>query len=302
MSAGTTPSISLRSLTKFYDGKRAVEDITFDVHQGEVVGFLGPNGSGKTTVMRMLMGLIGVTRGSASINGIDIRMRDGSARSSVGYLPGTLRLPHRTTVQDLVDFCASMRGHVDLQYVNGLLDRFNVDPSRKIGSLSKGTKQKVGVIQAFMHKPSVLILDEPTSGLDPIVQREFETLLEETRSAGAAVLLSSHVMHEVETTAERVAILNKGSLLLIESVNKLKDRMAHTLTFEFDHPVSASEFQNVAGLQSVTSLDSSIICTVVGTVAPVLAVAAQLNARDITAAAPSLEDIFITETGVQSVS
>lgn len=302
MGVSSSPAVSLDGLTKFYNNKRAVEDITFDVQRGEVVGFLGPNGSGKTTVMRMLMGLIGVTRGSATINGVDIRARDGSARKSVGYLPGTLRLPHRTTVEELLSFCSSMRGHVDHQFVADLLDRFNLDPTRKIGSLSKGTKQKVGVVQAFMHRPDVLILDEPTSGLDPIVQREFEDLLESARNNGAAVLLSSHVMHEVETTAERVAILNKGSLLVIDSVNNLKARMAHTLTFEFENPVQPTEFHNVPGIQSVTAVDNSISCTVVGAVGPALAVAARLHAIDVTASPPSLEDIFITETGVQSVS
>lgn len=299
---GESLPISIHALTKYYNGKRAVEDITFDVHHGEVMGFLGPNGSGKTTVMRMLMGLIKVSGGKAYINGIDVRFRDGSARSTVGYLPGTLRLPHRSTVRDLLNFCGSMRDNVDPVYVSQLIDRFNLDPTRKIGSLSKGTKQKVGVVQAFMHKPNVLILDEPTSGLDPIVQRDFEDLLQETRNRGAAVLLSSHVMHEVETAAERVAILNKGSLLLVDSVHSLKDRMAHTLTFEFDVPVSVQEFQEIPGIQSVTSVNDSIVCTVVGAVAPALAVAAKLNARDVIAAAPSLEDIFISETGVQSVS
>lgn len=294
--------ISIRALTKYYNEKRAVEGITFDVHPGEVMGFLGPNGSGKTTVMRMLMGLIKISSGEAFINGIDVRLRDGTSRSSVGYLPGTLRLPHRSTVHELLHFCGSMRGNLDPVYLSQLIDRFNLDPSRKIGSLSKGTKQKVGVVQAFMHKPNVLILDEPTSGLDPIVQRDFEELLQETRNRGAAVLLSSHVMHEVETSAERVAILNKGSLLLVDSVHSLKDRMAHTLTFEFNSPVPIQDFQVIPGIQSVTSVNDSIVCTVVGAVAPALAVAAKLNAQDITAAAPSLEDIFISETGVQDVS
>lgn len=292
----------MNGLTKYYKNKRAVEDITFDVHPGEVVGFLGPNGSGKTTVMRMLMGLITITRGSACINGVDVQLRDGSARTSVGYLPGTLRLPPRSTVQELLEFSSCIRGNVDQRQVNQLLDRFHVDPSRKIGSLSKGTKQKVGVIQAFMHKPNVLILDEPTSGLDPIVQREFESLLREARDRGTAVLLSSHVMHEVETTAERVAILNKGSLLLVDSVERMKARMAHTLTFEFEHPVPITEFQSIAGIQSVSAINNSIMCTVVGSVSPTLALAARLNARDVVAAPPSLEDIFITETGVQSAS
>ena len=211
-------------------------------------------------------------------------------------------MPQRTTVQDLINFCSSMRGNVEKAHVNQLLERFNLDPARKIGSLSKGTKQKVGVVQAFMHKPHVLILDEPTSGLDPIVQREFEELLREARDRGTAVLLSSHVMHEVETTAQRVAILNKGSLLLIDQVERLKSRMAHTLTFDFDQPVSVSDFNNIEGIQNVSALNNSIVCTVVGAVAPTLAVAAKLNAVNVAASPPSLEDIFITETGVQSVS
>ena len=286
----------MQDLTKYYGTQRGVEDITFDVNAGEVVGFLGPNGSGKTTVMRMLMGLLHITRGSAQILGSSVAVKDPSVRAHVGYLPGTLGLHKNQTVGEYLQYMADMRSIDCTKNIASLCERFSVDPSRDISSLSKGNKQKVGVIQAFMHAPRVLILDEPTSGLDPIVQREFENLLAEARDSGAAVLLSSHVMHEVEVLATRVAIINNGSLVVVGDVNTMKARTLRTLKFDFDEEVNAQVFEGIHGVRSVSVMGHSVECTVVGSETPVLQVAVAHGVRSVTSHEPSLEDIFITET------
>lgn len=288
--------ISTRNLTKFYGRTLGVEDVSFDVRRGEVMGFLGPNGSGKTTVMRMLTGLIHITRGSAQILGRDVRDRTGFARQSVGYIPGTLGLYPNQSVVEYLRFMAHMRGLDCDAAIDDLCDRLALDATLRIGGLSKGTKQKVGVIQAFMHAPAVLILDEPTSGLDPIVQREFETILAEARDRGAAILLSSHVMHEVEQLASRVAIIDRGHLLVVDDVAVLKARTSRRLLLDFEHPVDAKEFASVPGVVSATPDGNSIECVVVGTETATLARAVELSVVSVTSHEPSLEDIFFRET------
>ena len=294
---GPEHGISTVGLTKYYGPNLGVEDVTFDVSRGEVLGFLGPNGSGKTTVMRMITGLLNITRGSATVLGMDVAARGPEVRAHIGYLPGTLQLPRNMTVRGYLSFVAGMRGLRLDREAAALCDRFGLRMDADLSGLSKGTRQKVGVIQAFMHSPDVLILDEPTSGLDPIVQREFETLLAEHRDRGAAVLLSSHVMHEVEVLATRVAIVQKGRLIVVDSVESLKSRTTRTLRFEFPHEMSATTFVGIDGVQEVVVDHRWLECTVVGSETGLLAEAARLGALTVVSHEPSLEDIFITSTG-----
>lgn len=294
--------ISLQNLTKFYGQQLGVEDVSFDVRTGEVVGFLGPNGSGKTTVMRMLMGLLHITRGRAEILGQEVAIHRPEVRRSVGYLPGTLGLHKNQTVKEYLTYMAAMRGIDCRKNMNLLCERLTVDMHRDISSLSKGTKQKVGVIQAFMHEPQVLILDEPTSGLDPIVQREFEAILSEARDKGAAVLLSSHVMHEVEVLASRIAIINEGRLLVVGDVQTLKAQMLRTLNLEFPEPIDPFLFTKIPEVRSAVSHGNSIDCEVVGTETKLLQLAVEHNVLTVESHEPSLEDIFISTTGNGHVS
>ena len=294
--------LSLQGLTKFYGEQRGVEDITFDVHPGEVMGFLGPNGSGKTTVMRMLMGLLHITRGRAEILGRQVSVSMPEVRKSVGYLPGTLGLHKNQTVQQYLTYMADMRGIDCAKNIHSLCERLSINPRRNIGDLSKGTKQKVGVIQAFMHQPRVLILDEPTSGLDPIVQREFEAILSEARDNGAAVLLSSHVMHEVEVLASRVAIINEGKLLVVDDVVNLKAKTLRTLKLQFPQPVDPFLFTSVPEVRAAIATGNFIECEVVGAETNVLRLAVEHNVITVESHDPTLEDIFVTTTEVSHVS
>lgn len=279
-------------LTKFYGRRRGVEGITFSVQPGEVVGFLGPNGSGKTTVLRMLMGLISITRGQALLFGKDVTTSSPSVRSDVGYLPGTLGLYEHLTARAYFDFLAQMRRRDCSVVVRQLCDRFSLDPALRIKTMSKGTKQKVGLIQAFMHQPQLLILDEPTSGLDPLVQHEFEHLLTETRSCGASVLLSSHVLSEVEKLAGRVVILNHGQLLACESVGSLPGRQQRAVELEFDSPVDVGPFQSIDGF-TLTSHESARVSGVAtGSQRQLLETALQQDFSFMRSPDPSLDDLF----------
>lgn len=285
-------AVRAEKLTKFYGKRRGVEDISFDVTPGEVVGFLGPNGSGKTTVLRMLMGLISITHGRAELFGQDIAGSTSEIRSRVGYLPGTLGLYEHLTARQFFTFIGKLRNSDCKKNLETLCHRFSLDPDLRIKTMSKGTKQKVGLIQAFMHQPNVLILDEPTSGLDPLVQYEFEHLLRETQQRGAAVILSSHVLSEVEKLAHRVVILNNGRLLANASVEALPGHESRDVVLDFDRNVLESDFQNIPGFQLLSCSERQISGVTTGTQRPLLEVAVQCGVARIQSPEPTLDALF----------
>lgn len=289
----TTSAISLRALTKFYGRQRGIEGLTFDVAPGEAFGFLGPNGAGKTTAIRVLLGLLRPTSGEARILGSDC-WSDYRVRSRVGYLPGSLAVYKTMTVHAYLALMMRMRETECSAYALELCERLALDPTRRIHDLSKGNRQKVGVVQAFMHSPDALILDEPTSGLDPIVQRDFEELLREHRNRGAAVLLSSHVLSEVEHLAEQVAIIDHGRLVIVEHIRDLKARAVRTLELEFAQPVSAEHFTLLAGVSEASAHGSVVTCTMTGSEAEVLRAALEHGLLTVSSHEPSLEDIFLS--------
>jgi ABC-2 type transport system ATP-binding protein len=196
--------IDVAGLTKLYGRKRGITDLSFEVAEGEVFGFLGPNGAGKTTTMRLLMALLYPNAGSAHIAGLDCWRRSVDVRKVVGYLPGELALDPNLTGGQILAYFANLRGGVDRAYLDALISRLDLDPTRRFRHYSRGNKQKVGLLQAFMHRPRLLILDEPTSGLDPLNQHEFERMVAEVRADGRTVFLSSHILSEVESVCDRV--------------------------------------------------------------------------------------------------
>jgi len=290
------PSISVRGLTKFYGQRLGVEDVSFDVHPGQIMGFLGPNGSGKTTVMRLLMGLLKITRGDGFVLGHDIADPSGLARREVGYLPGTLALYENLTVEAYLRLLADLRTTDCTTSIGEISERLQLPLSAPIKSLSKGNKQKVGVIQALMHHPKVLVLDEPTAGLDPIVQRVFEDLVREQCERGVAVLLSSHVMSEVEQLASDVVILDHGRLVLQDRLDRLKNRIERRIRFDFAEQVDRAPFESCAGVTKVEADGRSIVCTVVGPEASVLGCAANAGVITVQTFEPSLDEIFLSVT------
>ena len=292
--------ISLVNLSKYYGETIGIEDISFDVAPGEVLGFLGPNGAGKTTAMRVLVGLIHATSGSASLLGNVALNFDAKLRADVGYLPGTLELYRQMSGQEFLTFLARMRQRDCTERIRNLAERLDVDLTKKLSDLSKGNRQKIGVVQAFMHEPKVLILDEPTSGLDPLVQREFEAILNEARERGAGVLLSSHVLSEVEHLADRVAVLDKGKLLAVERISTLKSRATRTLDFTFEQAVNQKTFEDVSGVKHVSIRDGRVTCEVVGPETQLLKVAVDHGVVNVRSREVSLNDVFIAlvENGV----
>lgn len=291
------PTVSLVGLTKYYGKSLGVEDITLEAHPGHVLGLLGPNGSGKTTILRMILGLLHITRGTATVFGMDVRSAPSSWRQRVGYLPGELSLYENLTVQEYFDYFAAMRQGDFAGRTAELCERLNLNPTKDISGLSKGTKQKVAVVQAFMHRPDLLILDEPTSGLDPIIQREFDDILEEERQRGTTVILSSHVMSEVERLADRVAIIDKGHLAVTESISALKAKVTRSIELDFDHPLDTQEFTSLPGVTAVTAHRNTIVCQVVGSENALLTRAAVLGVVNIRTHDPSLDEIFLDVVG-----
>ena len=287
------PAISLTNLTKWYGDTVGVTNITFDVQAGEVLGFLGPNGAGKTTAMRVLVGLIKATGGSARILGVTTAISQPSLRANIGYLPGVLELYRHLSGQDFLHFLAGMRRIDCTSRINELAEQLDVDLSKKISELSKGNRQKLGVIQAFMHDPKVLILDEPTSGLDPIVQREFEKILNRARDNGAGILLSSHVLSEVEHLADRVAVLDRGELLAVEKIELLKSATSRTLDLQFPVDLPVETFAKLPGVTSVTARGHQVTCEVVGSEQELLRVAVANGVTNDHSREVSLSDVFI---------
>ena len=285
------PVIELKNLTKRYGKDRGAEDISFNVYPGEVFGFLGPNGAGKSTVMRTALGLIEATSGSSYILGRDSLNHNSDLLAEVGYLPGALALYKNLTGREYLRYIARLRKVNCDQEIAALAERLSLDLDKHIHDLSKGNRQKVGVVQAFMHKPKVLILDEPTSGLDPLIQREFEKVLDEAKARGAAVLLSSHVLSEVEHLADRIAVISEGRLVLNEEIATLKSKVPHTITFTFP---SAPNPANYAALASdISVIDKTLTCSITGSEAALLKQAVTDGALTVRTNEPSLDQIFL---------
>lgn len=287
--------VEIRGLTKNYGEVIGIQDLNLDIKAGEVVGFLGPNGAGKSTTIRTLLGLIEATSGSATFLGQNALTRNPKMRREVGYLPGAPTYYNRYKAIDFLKMFADIRGINCDKNIEDFAKRLKLDLSKRIGELSKGNRQKVAVIQAFMHEPRIILLDEPTSGLDPLVQLEFEKILDEAKARGAAVLLSSHVMSEVEHLADRVAIINHGKLVVFEDIATLRARTIRKIDLHFPTPVSPEKFKTLASVSEVDVHGKRITCNVVGSEHELLKVALELGVENIRTHETSLEDIFFAE-------
>lgn len=293
----TSAAISCSGLTKFYGTTRGIEDLDLEVTPGELFGFLGPNGAGKTTTIRLLLDFIRPTRGRVEVLGLDPRVNSIEVRRLVGYLPGELSLYDRLTGQQLFSYFGSLRGTDDLAYAAELCARLDLDPSRTIGELSKGNKQKVGLIQALMHRPSLLVLDEPTSGLDPLIQREFHRILNETAQEGRTVFLSSHVLSELEHMATRVGIIRAGTLVAIEDVQGLRSRAVRRVAIHFTELAPLLSWTDIAGVIHAEVTDDVARLTIEGTLGPVLKALAGYEVVDILSHESDLEETFLSYYG-----
>ena len=284
--------IHTEGLTKSYGKNRGVIDVSLDVRPGEVFGFLGPNGAGKTTTIRTLLDFIRPNSGVARLFGLDVHEQSKEIRRRIGYLPGDLALYEKLKGAEMLRYMGNLRGGVEWNDVRELAERLHSDLSRPIRTLSQGNRQKIGLIQALMHKPELLILDEPTNGLDPLIQQVFYRLISEVE--GQTVFLSSHNLPEVERVCDRVGIIREGRLIAVEEVSALKSRALRQLEIHFAAPVPESAFANVAGVSDLAVEQNVLRCSVKGTLDAVIKAASKFEVVNVISHEPSLEEIFLT--------
>ncbi len=289
------PIIEVEGLTKSYGRKRGITDVSFSVQPGEVFGFLGPNGAGKTTTIRTLMALLRADSGSARIAGLDCWARSLEIKKLVGYVPGEPSLDPNLTGGQILEYFAHLRGVVDRAYLKQLIKRLELDTSRKFRQYSTGNKRKVVLIQAFMHRPRLLVLDEPTSGLDPLNQQVFDHMLVEAREQGTSVFLSSHILTEVEQTCTRVGIIRDGHLVRVGGVAEIKDIKRYELVITFANAVPAEAFERLEGVARVESMPehNGLRITMQGPTDAVIKTASRYKVLSLTSHEASLEDIFL---------
>jgi ABC-2 type transport system ATP-binding protein len=293
--------IETEKLTKSYGPHRGIVEVDLSVGQGEVFGFLGPNGAGKTTTIRTLLDLIRPTSGVARVFGIESSADPVAIHRRIGYLPGEFALYDRLTGAQTIRYFANLRGGVDAAYQASLLERLDLDPSRRFREYSKGNKQKVGLIIAVQHRPDLLILDEPTAGLDPLVQQGFFGILRELVAEGRTAFVSSHILSEVEKSCDRVAIIREGRLVKVDTVEGLRDLAHHQVELRFAGPVPETAFSALPGVSDVQVDDHVLRLRVSGPITPVVQAAARYELLDFVSREPSLEETFLAQYGQQAV-
>ena len=290
-------AIITSGLTKRYGAARGIEDVTFEVERAEVFGFLGPNGAGKTTTIRTLLGLLRPTAGRASILGFDV-WRDGvAARARTGFLPGEFTFDEQVTGEELLDLFADLRGVGDRAYARSIASRFEADLTRPLGELSRGNRQKVGLVQALAHRPAVLVMDEPTAGLDPLMQEQFARLVGELRHEGTTVFLSSHNLAEVERMCDRVGILRAGRLAAVESVEAITGRALRHVRLRFARDAPVGEFAALPGVSGLRADGPVLRLLLAGEPTELVRTAARHRLLDVEIARPSLEEAFVAAYG-----
>jgi len=290
-----TPAIQTQDLVKSYGRFEALHGVSLEVCPGEIFGFLGPNGAGKTTTIRCMLDLIRPNSGSIRILGLDPQKDSVEVRRRTGYLPGELHIEDNATVESSLRYLNSLRGNkADWGYIQQLAARINLDLKTRVKNLSKGNKQKVGVIQALMHHPELLLLDEPTFGLDPLVQHEVLQLVAQARTAGATVFFSSHILSEVQEIADRVGIIRKGKVVEVAQTESLINRALRRAHVRFKQPVEPQVLANVPGISILSQADNlNVTLQVEGEMDGLIKALANFPVLDFETEHPSLEEIFL---------
>ncbi|MFC5177575.1 ABC transporter ATP-binding protein [Nocardioides taihuensis] len=277
----------------FRGGHVALRGLDLEVPRGSVFGYLGPNGAGKTTTIRLATGLLRPTAGSVRVLGLELGRDPDRIQERIGYLPGRFVAYADLTVSEYLTYLSSLRGSVEPAVVDRLLERFEVDPGRRIAALSHGNVQKVGIVQAFMHRPDLVVLDEPTTGLDPLMQQEFLALLLETAQRGGTVFLSSHVLSEVAAAADTVAILREGALVTTSTVTDLRSRMVRRWDLAFLDTVPTELLRSAPGVEALTVQGRVAHLTLVGPADELLRRAAPYGVENVTTHEGDLTEVFL---------
>jgi ABC-2 type transport system ATP-binding protein len=289
-----TNAIHTDGLTKDYGHDRGLFDLSLDVEEGQVFGYLGPNGSGKTTTIRLLMGLIHPTRGSAQVFGLDCQAQAVEVKQHVGYVPGELPQFGGLRGSEIVAYMAGLRGGVDDGRVERIARRMQLDLGQRFREYSRGNKQKLAILLGFMHQPRLLVLDEPTGGLDPLNQQEFYDMCREVKADGATIFLSSHILSEVEHISDRVGIIRGGHLVRSARLNELHEIRFHQVEVEFGGPVPLEAIRNTPGVERLEAEDHRVSFIQRGSFEPLMRVLANASVVNFRSHEPSLEEVFLT--------
>ena len=291
----STAAIRTEALSKTYGSNQALRSLDLEVLAGEVVGYLGPNGAGKTTTIRLLLGLIRASGGNAEIFGIDCQSDPVAAHRRVAFVPGDVSLWPSLTGMETLHLLGRVQGSVDVAYRGQLIERFDFDPSKKVRAYSKGNRQKLMLIAALMTRADLLLMDEPTSGLDPLMERAFRECVTDARARGQTVLLSSHILSEVEALCDRVAILRAGRLVEIGTLAEMRHLSALHVEAEMDGAVP--DLSGVAGVSALKVDGNRVECQVTGSVEPLVAALAASGVHHLVSREPSLEELFLAHYG-----
>lgn len=288
--------LSTKGLTKHYGPVVALDNLTLEVHEGEVLGYLGPNGAGKTTTIRSLLGLIKPTKGSAEIFGMDVQRHKLEVHKRLAYVPGEATLWPSLTGEETLHLLGKVHGEIDRDYRNELIQRFDFDPHKKVRTYSKGNRQKLNLIAAFMTRAPLLVLDEPTNGLDPLMEQVFRECIREAKGAGQTVFLSSHILDEVEALCDRVAILRQGKLAELGTLAQMRHLASLKVTIVFEG--GAPALDQVANVHNIRQLNEQHIeCEVQGSIQPLLQALAPAKVTKLLSREPSLEELFLALYG-----
>ncbi|MCQ6560591.1 ABC transporter ATP-binding protein [Paenibacillus mendelii] len=284
--------IVVEQLTKTFSNGKGIFDVSFSVKEGEVYGFLGPNGAGKSTTIRHIMGFMKPGNGSVKVRGLDTWKEQGKVQSYIGYLPGEISFIEGMTGKTFLDFMANMQGVQDLSKRARLIDRLQFDVHTPIRKMSKGMKQKVAIVAAFMHDPDVIILDEPTSGLDPLMQKVFIEIVLEEKARGKTFLMSSHSFPEIERTCDRAAIIKDGVIIAIKDIHELQSMQRKLFEVTFDNQADAASFLD-SGLPVESHEGSRVRVAIQGNYDKFILETAKYKVRNIDIFTQNLEDIFM---------
>jgi ABC-2 type transport system ATP-binding protein len=286
------PVIEITQLRKTYGSIQAVKGISMSVEQGEIFGFLGPNGAGKTTTIRCMLDVIRPTAGSIRVLGLDAQHDTMALHQCIGYLPGDVRLPGDMTGRQVINYFSRLQGREPVLLAK-LVQRFDVELKRPLRSYSKGMRQKIGVVLAFMCDPNVLILDEPTSGLDPLLQRTFNEFLLEEQARGKTIFMSSHIMSDVEKVCQRVAVIRRGELVTVEKVETLRQKAGQRIIVEFGDQVMAEDLARIPGVSNVGTTNGAYHFNIGGSMDPLIKALSQHEVIRLQAEEAPLEEVFL---------
>lgn len=289
--------IEIQNLTKNYGNDKGVFDLSLTIERGEVFGYLGPNGAGKTTTIRALMGFIKPTVGQCFIEGIDCTKHPELVMEKVGYIPGEIAFFDSISGDEFLKFMAEMRNLKSLDYAHQLLNKFELNPNMKIKRMSKGMKQKLGIVLAFMHDPEVFILDEPTAGLDPLMQRIFNELIMEEKEKGKTILMSSHSFEEIEKTCNRVGFIKDGKLATIEMMEAVKHGKKNSYLVYFNSIEELQSFQSKTSFEVLGVIEKQIRISLTGKIDGLLKELSAYEIVDIQSEKGSLEELFMPYYG-----